>query len=175
MSVCVSALHVFTKKQGKMNCTEQQHVQHVAESHDDLVMRSAGGNTYKYIYTDEGGAAQWGVSAEVCSVWRPSRVRVRILRSGSLTGCGLRGEEGRSAGRLRACDGCSRSKGREVRRGHVRKNHENSSGEFFVFLLFMVTSFLWRYVAFFPAGHSSKNSDFKWIVINKKKKTQLYH
>lgn len=63
-------------------------------------------------------------------VERPHRVRGEDFKEREFDGCGLRGAEGRSAGRLRACDGCSRSKGREVRRGHVRGK---TSGECFVF------------------------------------------
>lgn len=149
--MCVSALHVFTKKQGKMNCTEQQHVQHVAESHTTIWWWGARQATLTstYIQTKAAQLSEgWALRCAVCG--GHAEWEVRILRSGSLTGCGLRGEEGRSAGRLRACDGCSRSKGREVRRGHVRKNHENSSGEFFGFFVVYGDIFFVTLCGFFP-------------------------
>lgn len=132
---CVSALHTFTKKQGKMYCTEQQHVQHVAGSHA-MTWRGEAREatlTSTYIQTKAAQLGEWGVSAEVCGVRRPRRVRAEHWKEREFDGCGLRGEGGRSAGRLRECDGCSRSEGGEVRRGHVRATQENSSGELFGF------------------------------------------
>lgn len=61
---------MFTKKRGKVDCTQQQRV---AESHGVGWWEACRATLTKTHHTDEGDAAQWGLSAEVCSVGRPSQ------------------------------------------------------------------------------------------------------